>query len=1046
MANNKDFKVKNGLDVGSTVTLNAYGTGTNTALPTQALNVDENGNVIEVDAGVLPFVVHNDTGATLVKGTVVYVSGLNGNTPEVSLARANSSSTMPAYGLVEEDIADTEDGTVVTFGSLKGLDVSDFGETGITFSLGDTVYISSSEAGKLTNVAPTGEANFIQNIGKIERASPTTNMTIKVGGAGRTNATPNLDDGNFFLGNSSNQAGIANFAEQVDDRVNTLVTDGTGIATSYDDVANTLTFNHSNSVTSGTVSEGGVARQLGYGGAFNIPSVTYDSEGHITATTTTQITLPASDNTDTTYTAGDGLTLTGTDFDVDLTDTVTFTSTNTASKAVVRDASGNFAAGTITADLTGDVTGTVSSLSNHTTDNLTEGSTNLYYADSLVDTHLNQSNPADGYVLSWDGTAQDYAWVAQSGGGGSLTVQDEGINLATAATTLNFTGSGVTASGTGATKTITISGGGSTQTEEHPTVTNGSATVTLANARTLNEIEVYLNGVKLRGGTTLGGTTEWTVSGTTLTFNQNLTTGDEVTVVSLVTATAALAEEFPTVTAGSADVTMSQAFTLSQIDVYLNGVRLKPTDEYTVSGSTLTLGENLVSGDIVAVVPRIEATDATLASLSDTNVTGVSDGELLRYDNSTSKYVPTSMVEDSSGNVDITGAVSSTVGTNDRTFVATDGTQYVSLVADLSTGGYNGLSTAGDVGIIFTTDKSSAADEPGKGLVIGPWTSGTNGIKIQENGNIGIGTSAPAVPLDVIGATRTGTDATHYAQISGLSGALYIGHKNDTADGAIIFGGLGGSFAEKMRIAPSGNVGIGTPAPAGPIDVVSNVNGVAQRIRDRGSDYFGLIEFVTNDGTTAHGYIGTPLAGTLAFFTNGLNERMRLQSGGNLLIGYTSSNGADYKLQVNSQIFATSSTIATSDQRYKENITPLTGAIDTVKALNPVQFDWKEHPVHEFDRSAPTTGFIAQEVQTALADKPWLNSLIKSNEVVIEPEQTDEDGNVIAEAVSEEFLGIAEGNLIAVLTAAIQEQQTQIEAQQATIEALEARLTVLEGA
>ena len=34
-----------------------------------------------------------------------------------------------------------------------------------------------------------------------------------------------------------------------------------------------------------------------------------------------------------------------------------------------------------------------------------------------VDTHLNQSNPTDGYVLSW--TSGDYAWVAPGGGGGS---------------------------------------------------------------------------------------------------------------------------------------------------------------------------------------------------------------------------------------------------------------------------------------------------------------------------------------------------------------------------------------------------------------------------------------------------------------------------------------------------------------------------------------------------------------------------------------------------------------------------------------------------
>ena len=46
-------------------------------------------------------------------------------------------------------------------------------------------------------------------------------------------------------------------------------------------------------------------------------------------------------------------------------------------------------------------------------------------------------------------------------GGGGITVQDESSTLSTQATTLNFVGAGVVASGTGATKTITISGGGS---------------------------------------------------------------------------------------------------------------------------------------------------------------------------------------------------------------------------------------------------------------------------------------------------------------------------------------------------------------------------------------------------------------------------------------------------------------------------------------------------------------------------------------------------------------------------------------------------------
>lgn len=47
---------------------------------------------------------------------------------------------------------------------------------------------------------------------------------------------------------------------------------------------------------------------------------------------------------------------------------------------------------------------------------------------------------------------------ASSGGG--VTVSDEGTPLATTATGLNFTGAGVTASGTGATKIINIPGGG----------------------------------------------------------------------------------------------------------------------------------------------------------------------------------------------------------------------------------------------------------------------------------------------------------------------------------------------------------------------------------------------------------------------------------------------------------------------------------------------------------------------------------------------------------------------------------------------------------
>ena len=62
----------------------------------------------------------------------------------------------------------------------------------------------------------------------------------------------------------------------------------------------------------------------------------------------------------------------------------TATSANTANTVVKRDANGNFAAGTITADVTGDVTGNVtgqvSDISNHDTDDLAEGS-RLYFTN-----------------------------------------------------------------------------------------------------------------------------------------------------------------------------------------------------------------------------------------------------------------------------------------------------------------------------------------------------------------------------------------------------------------------------------------------------------------------------------------------------------------------------------------------------------------------------------------------------------------------------------------------------------------------------------------
>lgn len=63
-----------------------------------------------------------------------------------------------------------------------------------------------------------------------------------------------------------------------------------------------------------------------------------------------------------------------------------------------------------------------------------------------------------GLVYRSDGSAWS-TWLTLPSAGSTLTVENEGSALATAATTLDFVGAGVTASGTGAEKTITIPGG-----------------------------------------------------------------------------------------------------------------------------------------------------------------------------------------------------------------------------------------------------------------------------------------------------------------------------------------------------------------------------------------------------------------------------------------------------------------------------------------------------------------------------------------------------------------------------------------------------------
>ena len=117
-----------------------------------------------------------------------------------------------------------------------------------------------------------------------------------------------------------------------------------------------------------------------------------------------------------------------------------------------------------------------------------------------------------------------------------------------------------------------------------------------------------------------------------------------------------------------------------------------------------------------------------------------------------------------------------------------------------------------------------------------------------------------------------------------------------------------------------------------------------------------------------------------------------------------------------------------SDIRLKKNITPLTGALDRVKQLRGVSFDWDVAANPRLKLSAgKKIGFIAQEVADVLPD------VVSEARFRFE----DEQGNVVSD---DTYSGIAYSQLIPVLVEAIKEQQTIIDEQSQEIAEIKAAL------
>lgn len=117
-------------------------------------------------AGTLVRQVRNETGTTLTKGSVVYITGASGNKPLVTRAIATSDSTSAqTFGVVQADITTNQNGYVVVRGDIDGLDTSAYPE-------GSQLYLSGTVAGSYTTTKPVAPLHLVY-IGVVTRQHAT---------------------------------------------------------------------------------------------------------------------------------------------------------------------------------------------------------------------------------------------------------------------------------------------------------------------------------------------------------------------------------------------------------------------------------------------------------------------------------------------------------------------------------------------------------------------------------------------------------------------------------------------------------------------------------------------------------------------------------------------------------------------------------------------------------------------------------------------------------------------------------------------------------
>ena len=281
-------------------------------------------------------------------------------------------------------------------------------------------------------------------------------------------------------------------------------------------------------------------------------------------------------------------------------------------------------------------------------------------------------------------------------------------------------------------------------------------------------------------------------------------------------------------------------------------------------------------------------------------------------------------------------------------------------------------------------------------------------------GNVGIGTSSPDSYL-------SGT--------SGLSvyNSLYpsVGFANTSASWLWYMGGgiirlWNNSTSETIVAHTTGNVTIGSSTTdAGyKLDVYGEcivrddlrilntyalvLNGTDNNwrigrntITDSGWLTSNTLQIVVFGSSSGQGFQVVNSNGTALFEIDGVAGASRFSNA--LGVGVNPS-GTSGRIDASNDIVAYS----TSDRRLKENITPIANALEKVKALTGVEFDWKEETKHVHGYEGHDTGVIAQEVKNVMP------TAIRENE--------------------SGYLSVRYEKLIGLLIEAVKEQQAEIDA------------------